>query len=179
MRVLFFGEAPFRFHKVRKKREDFLEHMCYYSIAESGGHLKERRLAQPDMKKISPKKVVEELAAIGFARATDFLRVSDGELTIRSTDELSKFDQAAIASMERTSSGIRLKFYDKMKALELLGKYLGMFDGIPEETGQRNDLLEAILAATGEVISEDDIPELQQAAADCHDLVEPAGSDAP
>ena len=134
----------------------------------------ERRRVQPTMKKISPRKVVEELAAIGFARATDFLCVSDGELTIRSTDSLSKADQAAIASVEQTSNGIRIKFYDKMKALELLGKYLGMFDGIPEETGQHNDLLEAILAATGEVIADDDIPELQQAADDRLDLVEPA-----
>ena len=131
---------------------------------------------QPTMKKISPRKVVEELAAIGFARATDFLCVSDGVLTIRSTGELSRADQAAIASVEQTSNGIRIKFYDKMKALELLGKYMGMFDGIPEETGQHNDLLEAILAATGEVIPNDDIPELQQAADDGHDLVEPAGS---
>ena len=119
---------------------------------------------------------MEELAAIGFARATNFLCVSDGELTIRSTDSLSKADQAAIASVEQTSNGIRLKFYDKMKALELLGKYLGMFDGIPEETGQHNDLLEAILAATGEVMETDDIPEIQQTADDRHDLVESTGS---
>ena len=130
------------------------------------------------MKKITPKKVVEELAAIGFARATDFLCVSDGELIVRSTEELSRADRAAIASIEQTSNGIRLKFYDKMKALELLGKYLGMFDGIPEESGQHNDLLEAILAATEEVIPVDDIPELQQAADDRHDLVEPTGPEA-
>ena len=128
------------------------------------------------MKKITPKKVVEELAAIGFAKATDFLCVSDGELTIRSTDTLSKSDQAAIASIERSSNGIRVKFYDKMKALELLGKYMGMFDGKPEEAQTRNNLLEAILAATREEVETDDIPEIQQTADDCHDLVEPPGA---
>ena len=125
--------------------------------------------------KISHKKVVDELAAIGFAKATDFLTVEDGQLLIRSTDELSKSDRAAIASLETTSNGIRLKLYDKMKALELLGKYLGLFDGKPQQT-QRNDLLEAILAATREDVDDHDIPELQQAAAAGHDLVEPAGS---
>ena len=91
------------------------------------------------MKKITPNKVVEELAAIGFAKATNFLCVSDGELTIRATDTLSKSDQAAIASIERSSNGIRIKFYDKMKALELLGKYMGMFDGKPDEEDKRNN----------------------------------------
>ena len=128
------------------------------------------------MKKITPKAVVEELAAIGFARATNFLCVSEGELTIRPTDTLSKADQAAIASVERTSNGIKLKFYDKMKALELLGKYLGMFEGKTEEEEVHNNLLEAILAATQEEVVLGDIPELQQAADACHDLVEPAGS---
>ena len=128
------------------------------------------------MKKITPKAVVEELAAIGFARATNFLRVSDGELTIRETDSLSKAEQAAIASVERSSTGIKLKFYDKMKALELLGKYMGMFDGSGAQTEKENNLLEAILMATQEEVDSDEIPELQQAADDRHDLVEPAGS---
>ena len=128
------------------------------------------------MKNITPKKVVEELAAIGFARATNFLRVSEGELIVCDTDTLSKADRAAIASIERSSNGIKLKFYDKMKALELLGKYMGMFDGKDDAEENRNNLLEAILAATQEEVGTDDIPEIQQAADDRHDLVEQAGS---
>ena len=129
------------------------------------------------MKKITPKKVVEELAAIGFAKATDFLRVSDGELTICETDSLSKADKAAIASIERSTGGIRIKFYDKMKALELLGKYMGMFEGKPDQEEAHNNLLEAILAATQEEVELDDIPEIQQTADACHDLVEPTGTE--
>lgn len=127
------------------------------------------------MKKITPKQVVEELAAIGFARATNFLCVSDGELTIRPTDTLSKADQAAIASIERSTTGIKLKFYDKMKALELLGKYMGMFDGSAGEPEKENNLLEAILKATQEEVETGDLPEIQQAADGRHDLVEPTG----
>ena len=129
------------------------------------------------MKKITSKRVVEELAAIGFASATDFLRVSEGELTICSTDTLSKANRAAVASIEQTSNGIRLKLYDKMKALELLGKYLGMFDGSGQEPEKENNLLEAILAATREEVEDLDIPELQQTTASGHDLVEPTGNE--
>lgn len=113
------------------------------------------------MKKVNSKRVVEELAAIGFAKATDFVTVEDGVLMIRSTKELSNTDRAAIASVESTSNGIRLKLYDKMKALELLGKYMGLFDGGGAETDRENNLLEAILEATQEAVDIHDISELQ------------------
>ena len=45
-------------------------------------------------------------------------------------------------------------------ALELLGKYMGLFEGKGEEK-EKNNLLEAILAATQEEVSTDDIPEIQ------------------
>lgn len=119
---------------------------------------------------------MRELAAIGFAEATDFLCIEDDKLTFRSTKELSRSNRAAIASVERTSNGIRLKLYDKMKALELLGKYLKMFEDQPEQKTEENNLLEAILAATREVVETGDIPEIQQATDSGNDLVEQTGS---
>jgi len=125
-------------------------------------------------KKASPKRVMEELAAIGFARATDYLCVREDELVLRSTDTLSDEAGAAIATIEQTKSGIKLKFYDKLKALELLGKHFGIFDGSGDQPKKQGNLLEAIRQSTCEEMNTDDIPELQQAAESCHDLVEPS-----
>lgn len=125
-------------------------------------------------KEVSAERVVEELAAIGFSRVTDFLYVENNTLMIRPSEELSAGEKAAIASIERTANGFKVKFYDKLKALELLGKHMGMFDPKQCQPVHNSNLLEAILAATQEEISTDDIPELQQTADPGHDMVEPA-----
>ena len=125
-------------------------------------------------KKPNIDRVAEELAAIGFARATDCLRVEDNGLVLKSSKELTPEVGAAIASIERSSSGVKVKFYDKLKALELLGRHMGMFEGLQDRGEQeKNNLLEAILAATEKEVATHDIPELQQAANSGDDLVEP------
>ena len=123
-------------------------------------------------RKLSGQRVLEELSSIAFAQATDYLQVEDGVLTIRNSEDLSKRHRAAIASMEKTTTGVKVKFYDKLKALELLGKAMGLFDGGAAEQ-EENNLLEAILLATGKEVDTADLPEVQQAAAAGHDLVEP------
>ena len=117
--------------------------------------------------------ILQELQAIAMARATDYMTVRDGALEIRSTEELTPAQAAAIASVERSAGGLKVKFYDKLKALELLGKYLGLFEtrSVWQE-GQETNLLQAILAATEKEVDTDDLPELEQAAAAGHDLVE-------
>lgn len=119
---------------------------------------------------------MEELVAIGFAKVTDFLCVKNDELVIKSTDALTPEAEAAIASIERTSQGLKVKFYDKLKALELLGKYIGMGDGKGRNEEPENNLLEEILKATQKEIDVHDISELQQASDSGDDLVESPGT---
>ena len=125
-------------------------------------------------KKISKENILGELVAIGFARATDYLSVEDGEIVIRSGEKLSCREAAAICQMEKTAGGVKVKLYDKMKALELLGKSIGLFSGSapPEEKG--GSLLAAVVAATREEMVCDGLWELQPTAASGADLVESA-----
>ena len=118
------------------------------------------------------KQVVEELAAIGLTRATEVVSLENGELKLQPSALQGKLPAAAIASIEKTSVGWKIKFYDKLKALELLGEHLTM-PGSGGKPTQENNLLEAIVKSTGEVIDTGDLLELQQASAAGNDLVEP------
>ena len=121
-------------------------------------------------KKISPEQVLAELAAIAFARAPDYLVVEKGNVQLR--EHIKPSQGAAIAAIEKSTTGIKVKFYDKMKALELLGKHFGLFEGNNQEQGSQNNLLEAILQSTKQEVDTHDLSELQQAAAAGDDLVE-------
>lgn len=128
-------------------------------------------------KTVSPDRILEELAAIGFARATDYLQVEGNVLSVKDTAKLRGSDGAAVAAIERTSNGLKVKLYDKLKALELMGKHMGMFSGdVPSGQQGENNLLELLLKASGEEVETGDIPELQQAADSGDDVVEPTGS---
>ncbi len=123
--------------------------------------------------KVTMEAIVGELAAIAFARVGGLWSVENGKLLCVSPNALPEGLEAAVASMEQTQAGIRVKLYDKLKALELLGKYLQLFDGAGAGKELPSNLLEAMLQGTKEG-AEFDLPELQQAAAAGHDLVEQA-----
>ncbi len=130
------------------------------------------------MKELSQdaQQILSELKAIGLAKATDCLCYRDNRLELN-VEGLSPEQAAAIAYMEKTSVGWKIKFYDKLKALEMLGSCMGLFSAASlESEGERSNLLEAIKAATEGDMDYSDIPEIQQASDPGNDLVEQAGS---
>ena len=72
-------------------------------------------------------RTVEEYRRIAFANITDGVHVRGGWVYIDDTDDLTVEQQAAIAEIHQTKEGIRIKYHDKTKALDSLGKHLGMF----------------------------------------------------
>lgn len=90
---------------------------------------------------ISQDRVVKELARIAFADASDYACIEtymyenkDGTLSPlqvvspKDTGALSDDQRAAIAGIKHGANGIEVKLHDKIKALELLGRHIGMFN---------------------------------------------------
>ncbi|MBD3203732.1 hypothetical protein GF327_05525 [Candidatus Woesearchaeota archaeon] len=77
--------------------------------------------------------VIMNLKNIVFADITQYVRLKNGKVKIK---DLSKADTSVIQSITQTKHGIKLKLYDKMKALELLGKYFALFTERVEHTGE-------------------------------------------
>lgn len=90
--------------------------------------------------------VLRELANIAFANATDFVRIKDGQVVFSDTSKVAREKQSAISGIKRTQRSMEIKTYDKVKALELLGRHLGMFDGNHAKNDQT--AVESFLQAT-------------------------------
>ena len=125
---------------------------------------------------LQPQDVLAEIRAIALADVTRVVTVQDGAPVLRPVGELTAGQRAGIASIEKGTGGIKVKFYDKLKALELLCKCYGLLDGSARPQESDSPLLQAILDSTKEVIPTGDVPEIQQATAAGDDLVEPSGS---
>ena len=124
---------------------------------------------------VSAEALLEQLQAIALADVTAVVQVQDGALTVQDTRNLPRQLRLAISSVEKSAGCFKVKFYDKLKALELLGKYLHLFEQPVEDSAAENDLLATICRSTGEVMDVCDLPEIQQAAAAGDELVESAG----
>ncbi|MBB6716355.1 terminase small subunit [Clostridium gasigenes] len=106
---------------------------------------------------ITQDKVIKELASIAFANGSDFAKVVEksymkpikndaGEVIgeeevfyktveLVKTEELDEGKKKAIAGIKQGKFGIEVQSCDKVKALELLGKHLGMFTDRVELSG--------------------------------------------
>ena len=71
--------------------------------------------------------------------------MEDGQVLITESRNLDYSRRAAIAGIKDTGKGVEIKLHDKQKALELLAKYLGLF-----EKDEADDAVRVELGGTAE-----------------------------
>lgn len=112
--------------------------------------------------------VIKELAVIAFANATDFVTINaNGLINVKPTKEIPEDKLGAIASIKYSANGlgVEIKLYDKPRALELLGKHLGMFGGQTSTGGpEENNIFEVIDQSTTAALDISTIPEIEPPA---------------
>ena len=81
---------------------------------------------------ITQDKVLKELARLGFANMSNYVKWGPGGVTLKSSDELTEDETAAVAEVSETvtesGSTIRFKLHDKKGTLELMGRHLKLFN---------------------------------------------------
>lgn len=101
---------------------------------------------------ITAERVLRELANVAFVNFDDVVD-SDGEIL----KGAQRADLAAVAGYKvrkGETSEREIKFHDKLRALELIGKHLGMFEGAAAEDAkvkQANSTLQSIIEAVNNV----------------------------
>jgi phage terminase small subunit len=133
-------------------------------LKELTDELKERNM-------VTVEKVLSELSLIGFANTTDFVAIEEREyiagyetdedgkedltkpimrtgkgVVIHATNEIPDNKVKALAGIKQGANGIEIKLHDKVKALELMGKYLGMFTDKIDIGNKDNKPFEVITA---------------------------------
>lgn len=143
-------------------------------------YIKQRMKDREKRTEITQDKVLRELAAIAFAKATDYasviekqavyttdegvriplhdengnaVMIQDVQLVL--TDTLNDAQKTALAGIKHGKYGIEVTMCSKEKALELLGRHLGMFkdkvelSGIETEKSKLDDIILQMRAGKG------------------------------
>ncbi|WFR56396.1 terminase small subunit [Anaerocolumna sp. AGMB13025] len=131
-------------------------------------YIQQRMKDREKRTEITQDKVLTELAAIAFSKGSDFAKVVDEPIishgkyvidpdtgkvkTFKSvevipTDKLTEEKKKAISGIKEGKYGIEVATCDKVKALELLGRHLGMFKdkveltNLNEEKGKLDNVI--------------------------------------
>lgn len=115
-------------------------------------YIQKRKADRVERTEVTQDMVLRELAIIAFSNAADYAKVIEKELTQEIegseipvldaegnpvkyktvepilTDDLTEEQKKALAVIKKGRDGFEVKPYDKLRALEMLGRHLGMWD---------------------------------------------------
>lgn len=100
-------------------------------------YVEEKQKSMQETLGINRERVVEEIAKIAFGDIRDFLVWSEEGVSLLPSNRLSDDAAASIAEVKEMTSGVTVKQYDKLRALDLIAKMLGMY----EESKEKDSLV--------------------------------------
>lgn len=143
-------------------------------------YINEKMKEREQRTEITQDMVIKELANIAFSNGSDFAQIVEKEYTqdiydkngnytgiktkkykcleLTDTKDLTKEQKSAIAGIKQTANGIEIKTNDKVKALELLGRHLGIFnDKLDVNVKEKEEKKNAISDILNQMKSVDDV----------------------
>ena len=115
-------------------------------------YLSKKMQKRAERTEITQDRVLQEIALIAFSKASDYAEVVEKDLNVevnghvttiedadgnpvkyrtvepKLTADLTEDQKKALAVIKKGRDGFEIKPYDKLKALEMLGRHLGMFN---------------------------------------------------
>lgn len=91
---------------------------------------------------ITKDRILAEMAKIAFANAADVAKWGPDGVDVKSSEDLTPDALGSVAEVSASGGGpesptiVKIKQYDKMKALQMLGKEIGLFSEKVEHKGQ-------------------------------------------
>lgn len=104
---------------------------------------------------VTEERLIKELASVAFTRLSDLMTWDHNGIQLKASDEIDDYCLAAIQAIEEINTegggkAMKVKQYDKLRAIEMLGKRLGIWnDDRGKGTGPRDRkaLLDRVRAA--------------------------------
>lgn len=128
--------------------------------------LSERMKAREQRTEITQDMVVAELAKIAFSDQRKVMMWGPSGVKLRDSESLTEDDAAIVSEVSETitaaGGSLKLKTHDKVKALELLGKHLGMFKDKVEITGRNGGPVESQTVIVDEAAIQAAVAKLQR-----------------
>ncbi len=130
--------------------------------------LEEAKAAHKKVREVSVDRIIQELERIAYGDLKNSVRWNEGGTQIQPSDDLPADVSATIMSIEEdeheTTSPlghthvrrkVKVKHYDKLRALELLGRYKSLFVDRKEVTGKGGGAIEVQTKSWMDVVNEE------------------------
>lgn len=107
---------------------------------------------------VSTDRVVRELARIAFANASDLIDPETASVKLdASRDDLAAIQSVKVKTFGEDGLEHEVKLADKLKALDLLGRHLGVYNGAAAENVVHDDGLLTALSTSAATAPPDDV----------------------